>query len=204
MNTLLTKCLSASRAIIIFSMFALVPSEAEAITEAELIDGYGHAYGASGRLTKGDFRLISKFELLQADWNATLAPLVRGLRDPNLDTVAWARDARQTIDAMTQIRVKMSIASAQIEDSGPRSITKDIDAINARMIPAWEDVRSAVMRGDDEAYREAGMRAQRLAQDKAAVAGPVIRRLREKFGDQAIDGALERELRELARKTGLN
>lgn len=105
---------------------------------------------------------------------------------------------------MTQIRVKMSIASAQIEDSGPRSITKDIDAINARMIPAWEDVRSAVMRGDDEAYREAGMRAQRLAQDKAAVAGPVIRRLREKFGDKAIDGALERELRELARKTGMN
>lgn len=196
--------LRAFRVTMVSCVFAMMTADASALSESDLIDGYSHAYGSTGKLSKGDFRLISKFELLQADWNAALAPLVRGLRDPNLDTFAWARDARRTIDTMTQIRVKMSIASAQIEDSGPRSITKDIDAINARMIPAWEDVRSAVMRGDDEAYREAGMRAQRLAQDKAAVAGPVIRRLREKFGDKAIDGALERELRELARKTGMN
>jgi hypothetical protein len=47
------------------------------------------------------------------------------------------------------------------------------------------------------------MRAQQLAQEKAGVAGPVLRRLREKFGDKVVDGAIERELRELARKTGL-
>ena len=47
------------------------------------------------------------------------------------------------------------------------------------------------------------MKAQGLAQEKVTVAGPIIRRLREKLGDKAVDGALERELREMARKSGL-
>jgi hypothetical protein len=71
------------------------------------------------------------------------------------------------------------------------------------MFVAWEDVRQAMANGDNDAYRRAGMRAQGLAQEKANVAGPVLRRLREKLGDKAVDGALERELRELARKVGM-
>jgi hypothetical protein len=35
------------------------------------------------------------------------------------------------------------------------------------------------------------------------VGGPVIRRLREKLGDEVVDKALERELREMARKAGI-
>jgi hypothetical protein len=104
---------------------------------------------------------------------------------------------------MTEIRLKMSIAVAQIEDNRPRAIVKEIDAINSQMLVAWEDIRTAMANGDDDGYRRAGMRAQQLAQEKAGVAGPVLRRLREKFGDKVVDGAIERELRELARKTGL-
>lgn len=177
--------------------------EAKAVSEDELIDGYSHAYNASGKLSKADFRMLAKLELLQSDWNNTLAPLVRGLRDPNLDPSQWARSARRTIDEMTEIRLKMSIAVAQIEDSRPRAIVNEIDGINSQMLIAWEDIRTAMANGDDDAYRRAGMRAQQLAQEKASVAGPVLRRLREKFGDKVIDGAIERELRELARKTGL-
>ena len=47
------------------------------------------------------------------------------------------------------------------------------------------------------------MRAQGLAQEKANVAGPILRRLREKVGDKAVDGGIERELRELANKVGM-
>lgn len=177
--------------------------EAKAVTEDELIDGYSHAYNVAGKLSKADFKMLVKFELLQADWNSTLAPLVRGLREPNMDPSQWARSARRSLDEITEIRVKMSIAAAQIEDSSARSIVKEIDGINSQMLTAWEDLRSAVASGDSDGYRRAGMKAQQLAQEKAGVAGPVLRRLRDKFGDKVIDGAIERELRELARKTGL-
>ena len=189
-------------AITLFLLVGVV-ADANAISEDDLIEGYSHGYNASGKLSKADFKMLVKFELLQADWNSTLAPLVRGLRDPNLDPSQWARGARRTIDEMTEIRLKMSIAVAQIEDSRPRAIVKEIDAINSQMLIAWEDIRTAMANGDDDAYRRAGMRAQQLAQEKAGVAGPVLRRLREKFGDKVVDGAIERELRELARKTGL-
>jgi hypothetical protein len=126
-----------------------IMTEAKAVSEDELIDGYSHAYNASGKLSKGDFRMLVKLELLQADWNNTLAPLVRGLRDPNLDPSQWARSARRTIDEMTEIRLKMSIAVAQIEDNRPRTIVREIDAINSQMLVAWEDIRTAMANGDD-------------------------------------------------------
>ena len=189
-------------AITLFLLVGVV-ADANAISEDDLIEGYSHGYNATSKLSKADFKMLVKFELLQADWNATLAPLVRGLRDPNLDPSQWARGARRTIDEMTEIRLKMSIAAAQIEDSRPRAIVKEIDVINSQMLIAWEDIRTAMANGDNDAYRRAGMKAQQLAQEKAGVAGPVLRRLREKFGDKVIDGAIERELRELARKTGL-
>ena len=178
-------------------------SEAKALSEDQLIDVYSHAYNASGKLTKGDFRMIAKFELLQADWNAALTPMVKGLRDPGMVPEEWARSARRYLNEAEMIKVKMGIAAAQVEDSSARSIVKQIADINAQMFVAWEDVRQAMANGDNDAYRRAGMRAQGLAQEKANVAGPVLRRLREKLGDKAVDGALERELRELARKVGM-
>lgn len=177
-------------------------SEAKALSEDQLIDVYSHAYNASGKLTKGDFRMIAKFELLQADWNAALTPMVKGLRDPGMVPEEWARSARRYLNEAEMIKVKMGIAAAQVEDSSARSIVKQIADINSQMFVAWEDVRQAVANGDNDAYRRAGMRAQGLAQEKANVAGPVLRRLREKLGDKVVDGALERELRELARKVG--
>ena len=178
-------------------------SEAKALSEDQLIDVYSHAYNASGKLTKGDFRMIAKFELLQADWNAALTPMVKGLRDPGMVPEEWARSARRYLNEAEMIKVKMGIAAAQVEDSSARSIVKQIADINSQMFVAWEDVRQAMANGDNDAYRRAGMRAQGLAQEKAAVAGPILRRLREKVGDKAVDGALERELRELARKVGI-
>lgn len=178
-------------------------SEAKALSEDQLIDVYSHAYNASGKLSRGDFRMIAKFELLQADWNAALTPMVRGLRDPGMVPEEWARSARRYLNEAEMIKVKMGIAAAQVEDSSARSIVKQIADINSQMFVAWEDVRQAMANGDNDAYRRAGMRAQGLAQEKAAVAGPILRRLREKVGDKAVDGALERELRELARKVGI-
>ena len=178
-------------------------SEAKALSEDQLIDVYSHAYNASGKLSRGDFRMIAKFELLQADWNAALTPMVRGLRDPGMVPEEWARSARRYLNEAEMIKVKMGIAAAQVEDSSARSIVKQIADINSQMFVAWEDVRQAVANGDNDAYRRAGMRALGLAQEKAAVAGPILRRLREKVGDKAVDGALERELRELARKVGI-
>lgn len=178
-------------------------TEANALTEDELIDGYSHAYNAKGRLSKGDFRLLARFELLQAEWNSTLVPLVRGLRDPNLDPEQWARTARRTLDEMTEIKVKMSVAAAEIEDTNARTLVKDIASINNQILSTWEDVRLAVMNGDDAGYRRSGMRAQQLAQSKAEIAGPIIRRLREKFGSSVVDGAIERALQEMLRKAGL-
>jgi len=178
-------------------------SEAKALSEDQLIDVYSHAYNAPGKLSRGDFRMIAKFELLQTDWNAALAPMVKGLRDPGMVPEEWARSARRYLNEAEIIKVKMGIAAAQVEDPSARSIVKQIADINGQMFVAWEDVRQAMANGDNDAYRRAGMRAQGLAQEKATVAGPVLRRLREKLGDKAVDGALERELRELARKVGM-
>lgn len=178
-------------------------SPARALTEEQLIDVYSHAYDASGKLTKADFRQIARFEIMVADWNAGLAPMVRGLRDPGMVPAEWARSARRSLDDLSQLKLKMTIAVAQVEDASARSIVKQIADINGRMLIAWEDVRQAVIDGDESAYRRAGMKAQGLAQEKVVVAGPVIRRLREKLGDKVVDGALERELREMARKAGL-
>jgi hypothetical protein len=175
----------------------------EVSREDQMVDVYSYAYAAKGKLSKGDFRQIVKFELLQADWNAALTPLVRGLRDPNMVPEEWARSARRYLNEAEMIKVKMGIAAAQVEDSSARSIVRQIADINSQIFVAWEDVRQAMANGDNDAYRRAGMRAQGLAQEKANVAGPVLRRLREKLGDKAVDGALERELRELARKVGM-
>jgi hypothetical protein len=178
-------------------------SPARALTEEQLIDVYSHAYDASGKLSKADFHQIARFEIMVADWNAGLAPMVRGLRDPGMVPAEWARSARRSLDDLSQLKLKMTIAVAQVEDASARSIVKQIADINGQMLLAWEDVRQAVIDGDEAAYRRAGMKAQGLAQEKIVVAGPVIRRLRDKLGDKAVDGALERELREMARKAGL-
>lgn len=190
---------------LILGLFLLVGalSPAQALTEEQLVDVYSHAYDASGRLTKADFRQIARFEIMVADWNARLAPMVRGLRDPGMVPAEWARSARRSLDDLSQLKLKMTIAVAQVEDASARSIVKQIADINGQMLLAWEDVRQAVIDGDEAAYRRAGMKAQGLAQEKIVVAGPVLRRLREKLGDKAVDGALERELREMARKAGL-
>jgi hypothetical protein len=115
----------------------------------------------------------------------------------------WAQSARRYLNDVEMIKVKMGVAAAQVEDSSARSFLQQISGINNQIFIAWEDIRQAVANGDNDAYRRAGMRAQGLAQEKANVAGPVLRRLREKLGDKAVDGALERELRELARKVGM-
>ena len=200
MNRLLS---SLRTAVFILAIFLGCAPEAKALTEEQLIDVYSHAYNASGKLSKGDFRMIAKFELLQADWNAALTPMVKGLRDPGMIPEEWARSARRYLNEAEMIKVKMGIAAAQVEDSSARSIVKQIADINSQMFVAWEGIRQAMANGDNDAYRRAGMRAQGLAQEKATVAGPVLRRLREKLGDKAVDGALERELRELARKVGI-
>lgn len=178
-------------------------SPARALTEEQLVDVYSHAYGAAGKLSKADFRQIARFELLAADWNSELAPLVRGLRDPGMVPAEWARSARRSLDQVGQIKLKMTIAASQVEDASARSLVRQIADINGQMLSAWEDIRQAIAEGDNDAYRRAGMRAQGLAQEKVTVAGPILRRLREKLGDKAVDGALERELREMARKSGL-
>lgn len=190
---------------LIFGLVLLVAalSPARALTEEQLVDVYSHAYDASGKLSKADFRQIARFEIMVADWNAGLAPMVRGLRDPGMVPAEWARSARRSLDDLSQLKLKMTIAVTQVEDASARSIVKQIADINGQMLFAWEDVRQAVIDGDEAAYRRAGMKAQGLAQEKIVVAGPVIRRLREKLGDKAVDGALERELREMARKAGL-
>jgi hypothetical protein len=200
MNRLLS---SLRKAVIMLAIFLGCTPEAKALSEDQLIDVYSHAYNASGKLSKGDFRMIAKFELLQADWNAALTPMVKGLRDPGMVPEEWARSARRYLNEAEMIKVKMGIAAAQVEDSSARSIVRQIADINSQIFIAWEDIRQAMANGDNDAYRRAGLRAQGLAQEKANLAGPVLRRLREKLGDKVVDGALERELRELARKVGM-
>lgn len=191
------RCLSLASVL----LFGLA-TPAQALTEEQLVDVYSHAYGASGKLSKADFRQIARFEILVADWNAGLTPMVRAAR-PGHGPAEWARSARRSLDEVAQIKLKQTIAASQVQDKSAQSIVKQIADINGQMLFAWEDVRQAVMDGDDAAYRRAGMKAQALAQEKIVVAGPVLRRLREKLGDKVVDGALERELREMARKSGL-
>ena len=178
-------------------------SSVKAMSEEQLLDVYTHAYDASGKLSKADFKQIVRFELLAADWNSELAPLVRGMRDPNVVPSEWARSSRRILDQVAQIKLKMTIAASQVEDLSARSLVRQISDINGQMLIAWEDIRQAFIDGDNDALRRAGMKAQSLNQDKITVAGPILRRLREKVGDKAVDGALERELREVARKAGL-
>lgn len=186
-----------------FVLLLGVVSPAQALTEEQLLDVYSHAYDASGKLSKADFIQIARCELLSSDWNSGLAPMLKGLRDPGMVPSEWARSARRSLDQVAQVKLKMTIAASQVKDPSARSIVKQIADINGQMLIAWEDVRQAVVDGDDAAYRRAGMKAQSLAQEKIVVAGPVLRRLREKLGDKAVDGALERALREMARKSGL-
>lgn len=178
-------------------------SPVKAMSEEQLLDVYSHAYDASGKLSKADFKQIVRFELLAADWNSELAPLVRGMRDSNVVPSEWARSSRRILDQVAQIKLKMTIAASQVEDLSARSLVRQISDINGQMLIAWEDIRQAFIDGDNDALRRAGMKAQGLAQEKVTVAGPILRRLREKLGDKAVDGALERELREVARKAGL-
>ena len=178
-------------------------SPVKAMSEEQLLDVYSHAYDASGKLSKADFKQIVRFELLAADWNSELAPLVRGMRDSNVVPSEWARSSRRILDQVAQIKLKMTIAASQVEDLSARSLVRQISDINGQMLIAWEDIRQAFIDGDNDALRRAGMKAQGLAQEKVTVAGPILRRLREKLGHKAVDGALERELREVARKAGL-
>ena len=186
-----------------FVLLLGVVSPAQALTEEQLLDVYSHAYDASGKLSKADFIQIARCELLSSDWNSGLAPMLKGLRDPGMVPSEWARSARRSLDQVAQVKLKMTIAASQVKDPSARSIVNQIADINGQMLIAWEDVRQAVVDGDDAAYRRAGMKAQSLAQEKIVVASPVLRRLREKLGDKAVDGALERALREMARKSGL-
>jgi hypothetical protein len=184
-------------------IYAEIPAVKEVSREDELIDIYSYAYDASGRLSRGDFRLIAKFEMLQADWNAALTPLVRGLRDPNMVPEDWVRSAGGYLNEVEIIKVKMAIIVGQVGDPSAQSIIRKISGINDQIFIAWTGVRQAIAAGDGDAYQRYGMRAQGLAQEKANVAGPILRRLREKVGDKAVDGGIERELRELARKVGM-
>jgi len=184
-------------------MYAEIPAVKEVSREDELIDIYSHAYDASGRLSRGDFRLIAKFEMLQTDWNAALTPLVRGLRDPNMVPEDWVRSAGGYLNEVEMIKVKMAIIVGQVGDPSAQSIIRKISGINDQIFIAWTGVRQAIAAGDGDAYQRYGMRAQGLAQEKANVAGPILRRLREKVGDKAVDGGIERELRELANKVGM-
>jgi hypothetical protein len=178
-------------------------SEAKALSEEQMTEVYSYAYGAKGKLSKGDFRQVVRFELLQAEWNATLVPLVRGLNDPTVTPEQWDRMAQQRLNEALLIKTKMFMSAAQVEDASAQSIIKRASEINGKIHLAWVDMRQAMADGDKAAFRSAGLRGQALAQEKAMVAGPVIRRLREKLGDEVVDKALDRELRELARKVGM-
>ncbi len=178
-------------------------SEAKALSEEQMLEVYSYAYGAKGKLSKGDFRQVVRFELLQAEWNATLVPLVRELNNPTVTPEQWDRMAQVRLNDALMIKAKMLMAAAQVEDRPAQSIIKSASEINGKIHLAWVDMRQALADGDQAAFRSAGLRGQALAQEKAMVGGPVIRRLREKLGDEVVDKALDRELKELARKAGL-
>ena len=178
-------------------------SEAKPLSEEQITEVYSYAYGAKGKLSKGDFRQVIRFELLQTEWNETLFPLVKGLNDPAVTPEQWDRMAQQPLKDALLIKTKMSMAGAQIEDVSAQSIIKRASEINGKIHLAWVDMRQAMADGDQAAFRSAALRGQALAQEKVMVGGPVIRRLREKLGDEVVDKALDRELRELARRAGI-
>jgi len=171
--------------------------------EDELIELYTHAYGCASKLSPGDLRQIAKFEKLQADWNAALTPLVKGLRDPNMIPEDWARTSRQYLNTAEQIKVRMAITAAQVDEQKAKYTLNQISGLNNQIFNAWVEIQQAISSGDNDAYRRAGVLSQSLAQEKANVAGPILRRLRDKLGDKAVDGALEREMRDLADKVGM-
>ncbi len=179
------------------------PTPKKASREDELIELYTHAYGCSSKLSLSDLRQIARFEKLQADWNAALAPLVKGLRDPNIMPEDWARTAHLYLNEVEKIKVRMAISAAQVEESKAKATLSQISDLNNQIFSAWVEIRQAVSSGDSDAYRRAGVRSQSLAQEKANVAGPILRRLRDKLGDKAVEGALEREMRDLADKVGM-
>ena len=189
----------------ILLVFLLIASfsEAKALSEEQMLEVYSYAYGAKGKLSKGDFRQVVRFELLQAEWNATLVPLVRELNNPTVTPEQWDRMAQVRLNDALMIKAKMLMAAAQVEDRPAKSFIKSASEINGKIHLAWVDMRQALADGDQAAFRSAGLRGQALAQEKAMVGGPVIRRLREKLGDEVVDKALDRELKELARKAGL-
>ena len=186
------------RTLLIFVLLAA--ADMKALTEGQLLDAYSYAYSPASKLSKSDFKLIVKLELLSGDWNDALALLVRGLRDPNVVPEEWARSANQSLEEVEQIKFKMMIYVAQIKNSSARSILKQIMDINSQIFTSWRDIRQAMANRDTDAYQRAGMKAQALAQEKITIYGPVMRRLSEKVGDKAFDEALERELRELFKK----
>jgi TPR repeat protein len=179
----------------------LTPKKAS--REDELIELYTHAYGCSSKLSLSDLRQIARFEKLQADWNAALAPLVKGLRDPNMMPEDWARTAHLYLNEVEIIKVRMAISAAQVEESKAKATLSQISNLNNQIFNAWVEIRQALASGDNDAYRRAGVSSQSLAQEKANVAGPILRRLRDKLGDKAVEGALEREMRNLADKVGM-
>ena len=86
------------RSLFLFLVTLLVAaSPVQALTEEQLIDVYTHAYDASGKLSKADFIQLARCELLSADWNAGLAPMLKGLRDPGMVPTEWARSARHSL-----------------------------------------------------------------------------------------------------------
>lgn len=178
-------------------------AEAKALSEEQMTEVYSYAYGAEGRLSKADFRQVVRFELLQAEWKATFVPLVRGLNDPAVDPEQWNRMAQKRLNDALLIKAKMFMAAAQIKDTPAQAIIKRASEINGKIHLAWVDMREAMADGDQAAFRSAGLRGQSLAQEKVMLAGPIIRRLKEKLGDEVVDKALERELRELAKKVGM-
>jgi hypothetical protein len=175
----------------------LINVRAFAYTENELIDIYSYAYNASGLLTKADLKLISKFENLQAEWNSILKPVVLGLRDPNLDSDLWVENTRKSLRELESIRGRMVIIAAQIENNPVKSTLIKISDLNEDILNAWVDVVSALESRNQEALRRASDLARAGAQNKAILAGPIVRRLREKIGDDAVNGAIERALRGL-------
>jgi hypothetical protein len=197
--------LYASKRAVVFAILLLFVhvSEAKALSEEQMTEVYSYAYGAEGTLSKADFRQVVRFELLQAEWNANFVPLVKGLNDPAVDPEQWDRMAQKRLNDALLIKAKMFMAAAQIKDTHAQAIIKRASEINGKIHLAWVDMRQAKADGDQAAFRSAGLRGQALAQEKAMVGGPVIRRLREKLGDDVVDKALDRELRELARKVGL-
>lgn len=182
---------------------ATKPGYKTSYREDQLIELYTYAYGCSSKLSLSDLRQIARFEKLQADWNTALAPLVKGLRDPNFTPEDWARTAQHHLNEVEKIKVRMAITATEVQETKAKATLSQISDLNNQIFSAWAEISQALSSGDSDAYRRAGVRSQSLAQEKANVAGPILRRLRDKLGDKAVEGALEREMRDLADKVGM-